>query len=305
MNKSFVSFERIYVILNPIAGHADVEKVRAGLEKLSQARGWQYQVYETTGDENVSEIAGQACRDGAQLVVAAGGDGTIAAVVNGLVHTGIPLGVIPVGTGNGLARAMQIPLDLNSAIQLLAGDYILQDMDAMQVDSRHFVLNVSAGISARSMQETETEEKQKFGMLAYAKTIIQDALENEPSLFTLTLDGIQVQVRASEVLVSNGEVLKEPPLIFGACESFADGRMEVNILTASKPTEYLRLAWDLLVDPDHKNDVHDMSVREKITLEIEGEPQPVQADGEVIGQTPVEIQLVRNALQVLVPPAAG
>ena len=296
------SKRNIYVILNPVAGNSDPDELRQALEELSKKRGWIHKVYVTTGEENIAEVTRAACSEGANLVIAAGGDGTVASVVNGLKDTGVPLGIIPVGTGNGLARAMRIPLEPEQAMQLLFGEHTVMAIDAMQVSDRIFVLNVSAGISSRAMRDTEPEEKQRFGMLAYARKIIQDAVETEPSVFNITLDGLQIQVKASEVLVSNAKLLKEPPYLFGAREGFNDGEFEVNILTASDTNELVRLAWNLLVDPEEsKKDLHDLTVRESIIIDVAGEPLPVQGDGEEYGQTPVEVSMLRNAIQIIVP----
>jgi diacylglycerol kinase family enzyme len=235
-------------------------------------------------------------------VAAAGGDGTVSAVVNGLANQDIPLGIIPVGTGNGLARAMNIPLDLVEAIHLLAGEHELQPLDAMQVGDKYFILNVSAGISSRAMRETKSEDKRRLGMLAYAQTIVEDLKESKTSRFNLLLDGLQVQVEAAEVLVANGTVLKEGSYVFGSRRRYNDGEMEINILTASQPSEYVRLALDLLLNPKESiQDLHDLTARESVVLDVEGQPQPVQADGELIGRTPVEIKLARSAIRVVVP----
>jgi diacylglycerol kinase family enzyme len=207
-----------------------------------------------------------------------------------------------VGTGNGLARAMNIPLDLVEAIRLLAGEHELQPLDAMQVGDKYFILNVSAGISSRAMRETKPEEKRRLGMLAYAQTIVKDLTESKTSRFQLLLDGLQVQVEAAEVLVANGTVLKEGSYVFGSRRRYNDGEMEINILTASQPSEYVRLALDLLLNPKESiQDLHDLTARESVVLDVEGQPQPVQADGELIGRTPVEIKLARSAIRVVVP----
>jgi diacylglycerol kinase (ATP) len=287
--------------MNPVAGNAEAETLREVIDSLCSRKGWQYEIYETTGEEDVAEVARKAAEEGADLIVAAGGDGTVAGVVNGLVGSKVPVGVAPMGTGNGLARAMDIPLDILEALEVIAGEHEVQEVDVMKVGDQHFVLNVSAGLSARGMKETPAEEKQRLGMLAYAKNILQDAVQTEPLVFNLTLDNHQVQVQATEVLLSNGVVLEEP-VLFGSREKYSDGSFDVNILTAASPTEFVRLAWDVLVNPDKpKESLRDLTVKERFVLDVEGEPVPVQADGEVIGETPVEVQVLPHAVRIVVP----
>ena len=295
-------FQHIYVILNPIAGNSRVEDLRPVLEEHFTTAGLSYEIYETTGEEDIAEVARKAREHGADLVVAAGGDGTVSGVVNGLVRQDVPLGIIPLGTGNGLARAMSIPLDPEQALRLLTEEHVIFPIDAMQVGDRYYILNVSAGISSRAMRETSPEEKRSKGILAYAQTILKDLSQPKTSLFNLELDGLSVQIRAAEVLVANGSVLQETPILFGSRDQYQDGRLEVNILTASDTADYVRLASELLLNPQEaKSDLQDLSVKDHIRLDVDGSPIPVQADGELIGHTPVEIRLAPGALKIVTP----
>ena len=296
-------YENIYVILNPIAGHSKVEDLQPAIEKHFTDLGWSYEIYETTGKENLSEVARDAHEHGADLVVAAGGDGTVSGVVNGLVNEDVPLGIIPVGTGNGLARAMGIPLVPQEALELLTGEHSIFCIDAMQVGDKYFILNVSAGISSRAMGETSPEEKRRLGVLAYAQNILKDVVKNETAVFNLDLDGHTVRLEAAEVLIASGTIRQEGPLLFGDRDYYRDGELEVNILTASQTSDYVRLAWDLLLDKqDSSGSLKDLTVKHEIRLDVSGRSLPVQADGEVIGKTPVVIKMVPGALQVVVPP---
>jgi YegS/Rv2252/BmrU family lipid kinase len=295
--------KNVFVVLNPVAGHAKAEEILKLVEERFGGHGWEYNVYETTGKENVAEIAGSACAEGAGLVIAAGGDGTVAGVVNGLVHTGVPLGILPVGTGNGLARALSIPLSVTEALDLITGPHEVQTIDALQVQDQYYVLNVSAGISARSMQKTGYEQKQRFGMAAYVWTFINEVIGFEPRRFNLVVDDRRLQVRATEILVTNGAILQDSPVdLFGSAESFTDGQVEAHLLLARSLTGYLRLLWQLFSQPQgRKEELRKLVVQETMTIDAVRRPQPVQADGELIGKTPVEIRVVPQALQVIVP----
>lgn len=293
---------QIYIVLNPVAGHAVVEDIHEKLEKRLQAGGHIYEVYETTGDEDVAELTKAACSRGSTLVVAAGGDGTVAAVVNGLLHTEIPLGIIPVGTGNGLARALGIPLDIEDAIDLIAGENETMYIDALQVNGKIYVLNASAGISAKAMDETPHTVKQRWGMLAYVRTFLTQLLGFQPRRFWLTLDGQRRMVRASEILVTNGQMLRDPfPL--GPRERLNDGIMDIYIANARNLIDYLKIAWNAVIHRGRQErELRHLQATERVKIESVGSPLPAQADGETIGVTPVEIEIVRDALRVIVPP---
>jgi diacylglycerol kinase family enzyme len=177
------------------------------------------------------------------------------------------------------------------------------ELDALQVGEAYYILNVSAGISSQAMRKTEPEQKRRFGILAYVWTIARQLAGYEPHRFNLSLDGHQVQVRATEILVSNGTLLDEPPFPLGPPEYFNDGQFDVYILTARNLLDYLRVAWYLLLDRKSRNrELRKYTVNDRIFIDAVGRPQPVQADGELIGQTPVEIGLVTDAVRAIVPP---
>ena len=126
---------------------------------------WTSEIYETTGkeDEDVAAICRAACERGASLVISAGGDGTLVGVGNGLVNSPVPLGILPLGTGNDLARALLIPLKLDEAMDLLVSDHDVMEVDALKVGERHFFSNVSVGISPEMMSDTKSADKKTFG----------------------------------------------------------------------------------------------------------------------------------------------
>ncbi|MEJ2707764.1 MAG: diacylglycerol kinase family lipid kinase [Anaerolineales bacterium] len=302
MSRSKQSRRKIFTILNPVAGRSGDANIHELLDKQLTDRGIDYEIYETTGEGEISEVSRRARQSGFDIVVAAGGDGTVAAVLNGLVHSEVPMGILPVGTGNGLARALKIPLKVEEALQTITDEHQVLDLDTMRVGKRYFVMNVSIGISSRAMKDTPPDEKQKKGLLAYVQTILEDLEEVETSRFQLTIDGHELQVDASEVLVSNGKIIKKPPFLFGTRETMSDGRLDINVLKAKQTREYLQLAWDLLVDPEKSKSVlKDLTVREKVRIQVQGDPQPVQADGELIGESPVEVVLVPKSVHVIAP----
>jgi YegS/Rv2252/BmrU family lipid kinase len=302
MSRPKQSRRKIFIILNPVAGRSGDANIHELLDKQLTDRGIDYEIYETTGEGEISEVSRRARQSGFDIVVAAGGDGTVAAVLNGLVHSEVPMGILPVGTGNGLARALKIPLKVEEALQTITDEHQVLDLDTMRVGKRYFVMNVSIGISSRAMKDTPPDEKQKKGLLAYVQTILEDLEEVETSRFQLTIDGHELQVDASEVLVSNGKIIKKPPFLFGTRETMSDGRLDINVLKAKQTREYLQLAWDLLVDPEKSKSVlKDLTVREKVRIQVQGDPQPVQADGELIGESPVEVVLVPKSVHVIAP----
>jgi diacylglycerol kinase (ATP) len=295
----------VFVVLNPVAGQAHTAVIRSALARYFPTPAWSCEIYETTGKEDVAEVTRQACERGADLVVAAGGDGTVAGVVNGLRHTQVPLGIVPVGTGNVLAHGLFLPLELETALQLLAGEHTLMAVDALQVGSRCFLLNVSVGITSQTVREMRPGQKRLWGIMAYVWTGLKHWIGFQPCRFDLTVDGRRRRIRASEILVSNGTLLKDPPQPIGPPETFNDGQLDVYIVTARTIYDYVKVAWNVIFNPrNRKIRLRRLAARQSIVIDPGPRVLPVQADGDWIGETPAEIRLVPAAVYVVVPQAA-
>jgi YegS/Rv2252/BmrU family lipid kinase len=285
------------VVLNPSSGRADVDQLRQLLASRLEDHGWVYDIYEITGDEDVAAIVRAACKRGANLVIAAGGDGTVASVVNGAWQSSASIGILPAGTGNLLARAMGIPNAIEPALDLIVGDHALQALDLMQIGDQVCVLDVSAGLSARAMRDTPPERKQRFGVLAYVWPMVRDLIRLRRRNFNLTIDGRRMSIRASEILVANGAFPQSSP------EDFNDQQFNVYILAARSLPDYLRLLWEFVRRSwQGKTALRTLTVRKSMIIEAVRQPQPVQADGEPLGSTPITVQLIPSAIRVIVPP---
>jgi diacylglycerol kinase (ATP) len=296
------SGQKIFVVFNPVAGNAaDADLVREALAKYFPQPRWAAEIYETTGKEDVAAICCDACKRGASMVVSAGGDGTLVGVANGLVNGDVPLGILPLGTGNDLARILNIPLKLEDALSVLAGENTTIKVDALKVGDRFFLSNVSVGITPHMMGETKPEQKKRFGRLAYIWTAITHSSLFQLHRYSLTIDGQRQSVNASEVIVSNTTMLESLPQLFGPPENLNDGKLEVYLITARTLRDYLRMLVDLLLPGKQAAELFHIGVKENILIESRGRSRLVQADGEVIGHTPVKVELAPKAVQVIMP----
>jgi diacylglycerol kinase (ATP) len=302
------SSQKVFVVFNPSAGkEAQADEVRAALAQHFVAPRWTSEIYETTGkaDEDVAAICRAACARGASLVISAGGDGTLIGVANGLVHSPVPLGILPLGTGNDLARALLIPLNLDEAMQLLTNGHTVMAIDALQVGERYFFSNVSVGISPQMMHDTTAADKKLFGRLAYVLAMIKRSGVFQLQRYTLTLDGRPRSIRAAEVLISNTTLLEKPPFLFGPPETLDDGQLEVYVVTAHTLGDYVQLVWDLFRRPGRSAaKLTHLAATHSVRITAD-RSHLVQADGEVIGYTPVEVQLVLKAIRVIRPKPAS
>jgi YegS/Rv2252/BmrU family lipid kinase len=295
------SFDRAFVVLNPVAGHAQVDVVREVLARYLRPAGISYEVYETSGEERIADVLRSAKKGGFDAFFAAGGDGTVSGVVDGLVGTGKPLGILPVGTGNALARELGIPLDLEAALHLLAGEHTVAELDVGQLGDRYFVLNASIGVSASTMQSTGPEDKRRLGLFAYLWVGIKALAGAQPHRFEVEVDGRPYRWKASELMVANGGAIAEPMIRWGPDIRLNDGHLDLCVIRARNALDYVILAWNVLLGRQGRDGhLHCLCIEQDLSIDAE-EKMLVQADGEIVGETPVQIQVLPRALQVIVP----
>jgi YegS/Rv2252/BmrU family lipid kinase len=289
-----------FVVLNPVAGTTDPERLERRIIRRFESSGWTLEIHRTEAQEQIPKIVSQAVESRPDMVVAVGGDGTVSEVADGLVGTGVPLGLIPAGTGNVLARDLEIPLMSPRAIRLLVGPHKTREIDALRINDRHFFLNVSIGTSAAAMHDTKRDEKRQFGFLAYIGTGIQKLLGVQPTHFTLQVDGRTHRANASDVIIANSGILGFPAFRLGEEIAIDDGRMGICIIRARTAWDYIRLMWDALLGrPQRDPRYHCLTATEQIT--VSSDPAlPVQGDGDPIGHGSLEAVIVPKALKVIV-----
>ena len=194
-------FKRVKIIYNPKAGLIRNEQwVRRILDRFWKKAPFQYVFQNIEYQDHAVEIASTAERDGFDAVVAVGGDGTVNAAARGLLHSNIPLGIIPVGSGNGLARGLNIPLNLRRSCQLII-DGDIRDIDAGRIRDRYFF--VVAGLGFDAVVGKLFNDQNLRGPLPYFYFGIREFLAYRAETFTLRFKDQQVIVRALLVTVAN------------------------------------------------------------------------------------------------------
>jgi YegS/Rv2252/BmrU family lipid kinase len=291
---------RVFVVLNPMAGRSTPDDVRQALERHLGEQS-QTAIYETTGQEDVVAIVRAELAKAPSIVVAAGGDGTISDVAEALIGTDTRLGIIPVGTANVFARELGIPLDLEGACALLDSPTNTTSVDAMKVGEQYFVLQIGIGIDSLMIRDTDRQSKRRFGRAAYLWTAFTRLIGYQPTRFTIVADGKRMRPRASQVLIANGGVLGMPPFRWGPNIRPDDGKIDVCIVSARTALDYLGLIWHTITGQQRRDrNVRYLTAERGIAISAD-QPLPIQADGEIIGDTPIQIEVIPDALKVIVP----
>ena len=285
-------------MVQPGAGKGDThDAVREALARHFTAAGIEFEVHEKHKEDKPGEIVRARLRDGFDLVVVAGGDGTVSGVFDGLHGSSIPLGIIPTGTGNLIAREFGIPTEVDQAVALIAGTPRSLRIDAMRIGKRVYVLNAGVGISAAVIAGTSGKSKRRFGRIAYFATAFK-IFRFLPRPLEVTVDGKTRKYRAVEVAISNCGILAKMMYPKGPEIRTDDGRLDVWILSMNSFLDYVRYLLGIVFGWSAKAQFFIAEKGVAITSRV---PLPAQADGDIIGTTPLEVEVLAGALTVLVP----
>src|SRR6266508_3090099 len=292
---------KTFVVVNPVAGVSQLETVREKIESAFQSRDIPFEIYETTGNENVRQKVRSAVKKCFQLYVSAGGDGTLSGVIDGLVGTQIPLIILPTGTWNTVAQIMNIPLQLDPALELVFQKHTIQMVDALQVHQGFFILSVSAGVGSRTMENVKRQEKRQYGKLVELWKGIKQLMEFRSYLFDVKIDGKPARFRAAELMVANSASLGLKALQLDPSIRMDDGKLNVCRIYANTLGDYLKLAVRMRRgDQKHNWNVYCMEATKEVEIRC-SEKLPVQGDGDIIGRLPVTIKIVPKAVQIVTP----
>jgi len=289
------------VILNPAAGDEEPQEIVAALQEVFGEDG--YALHKMSEDKPLCEaIARRLSERDYAWVAAAGGDGTVSMVADCLVGSGHKLAIIPAGTGNVLAQELGIPEDRDAACRLIKQHEQTRCIDAMCVGDRHYFLQVGVGLEALTMQETPSSQKSRWGDLAYLWHALKKGAEWRPHSLVLTVDGERHEVEASEVVLANAASIGVMGMSWGEAIVVDDGIIDVVVLKASGPADYMAVLPSLLRGEEQDADqVTIYKAYESIRLEAE-QALPLHGDGEVLkGPWPLEASVVPRAVSVIVP----
>ena len=292
---------RTFVLVNPASGHYRADTVGAAIERAAAAGDRRPEFREISAGDSVPDIIRAAVARGFDMFVAVGGDGTVSGVVEGLDGSPLPLAIVPAGTGNLLARGLGVPLDPVAAAGLIAGEHATKTIDAMRVGTRVFVLNVGVGISSATVRDTSNADKRRFGRAAYVGTGLRKMLGFRPCRFTVTVDGRTTRVRATEVTVANCDFMGDIPWPWAPEILPDDGRLDVCLVLVPTVGESIRSGLRVM---RHRRkplpNVRWLRARRSVKIEA-NRILPVQGDGDLIGETPVEVTVLPDAVRVVVP----
>lgn len=295
-----MAFENIHFVINPAAGQP--KPILRTLNNVLYSHDVHWSVSLTRGDGSGQIQAQEAIDAGADLIVAYGGDGTVKDVMNGLIGSDVPMAILHGGTGNALAYELDIPADLAQATALILSNHTIRGLDVGKVtlddDSRdpgYFMLRTGVGLQTDIAASATREFKDRFGNLAYVMASLRSLAGSEPVEYHLSLDDEHVTVDGLLCMITNSASIGGPRSFrFAADVDPCDGVLDVFVLDAS-----FEAVMSGILEADRALFVQRWKSR-AITVETPS-PLPVTLDGEDFGHTPFTVNVMPQAVQVLVP----
>jgi len=295
---------RAAVIFNPTKV-TDWVIFRRHVEYELKARGWSRALWlETTEDDPGRELTARAVAEGVDLVLGAGGDGTVRVICDGLAGTGIPFGLIPAGTGNLLARNIGIPLDVAAALDVaFDGEDKPIDLIRLTVDDaapEHYAVIAGIGLDAVIMEATNPELKKAVGSAAYFVSAAQNA--NHPPLHaTIQVDDQPPMRRRAHVMVVGNVGLLQASIQLIPDAQPDDGLLDVLIASPRRPVDWVRLTAHVLTRRHRNDEQLDRLTGRRVTIRVDSR-EPYQMDGDTVGEcTTMTAEVVPGALTLRVP----
>jgi YegS/Rv2252/BmrU family lipid kinase len=294
--------KNVRVILNPSAGSKN-PPLRIFNNLFRQANiDWDLVITKKRCDGICQ--AEKAIKDGIDIIVAYGGDGTVMEVASGLQGTGIPMAILPGGTGNILSIELGIPQNLQEACNLITHPEKsrLRSIDLGITNDQivpAFALRAGVGLEAAMLEGTDRELKERYGIFAYIMGATQALHHIKEAQYHLILDGEAIECSGLTCLIANAGYFGVPGLVLDPKVKIDDGLLDVFVLRKMDLLQLFSLAASIVGGNELKDPALHWQVQ---SVTIESDPvQSTQADGEMWGESPVEIKVKKDALQVLVP----
>ncbi|MEM8777827.1 MAG: lipid kinase [Cyanobacteria bacterium P01_G01_bin.49] len=232
------------------------------------------------------------------LVIVGGGDGTLNAVVDSLVAMNLPLGILPFGTANDLARTLKIPITIPQACQVIAEGQ-LKYIDLGWVNGKHFFNVASLGLSVDITEKLSKGAKRRWGMLAYGLTAVQVISQTRAFRANISINGETIRVKTIQIAVGNGRFYGGGMAV-AQDATIDDQRLDLYSLEIQHWWQIFPLLWRL-PQGQHGN-LPWVRTLEGEHLEIQTRKNlDINTDGEITTETPATFRVIPQSLGVLVP----
>lgn len=288
---------RAVAIVNPATGHRATQALLEQVRAVASGREVALDVCLTQRAGHAIELA-RGAADSADLLLAIGGDGTVSDVITGALEAGTPIGIIPAGSTNMVAKDLGVPLAPRAATLLaLAGEP--RAFDVARAGRTTFVHMAGAGFDAEIMRRASSKWKRRVGWAAYLPPAVRQ-LRYPTFEATIVVDGAETRLPARVVLLALGGSFIAPWFRVGDGINRHDGFLDVCVFNPPNlPATLGTLAWIALGSPTRSRWQHQLRGR-RVEL-CADRPVPFEVDGDYLGELPMVVEMLDRPARIVVP----
>ncbi len=288
------SVKKIYAIINPISGIGSKDRIPEIISSRCLDREIAVNIVYTDYAGHATELTRKAIDDNADCVIAVGGDGTVNEIARTLLRTDVVLGIIPKGSGNGLARELHIPMDVRGAVDVIFSNH-MSVIDACRANDHVFFCTCGVGFDA-AVSAKFAEEKRR-GSLTYVKNIVEKYLDYKPETYKLHINNDTIKEKAFLITCANASQYGNNAYIAPHANIY-DGKMDITILSSFNALDIGPLAIQLFAKTIDKNSKI-KTFRTKEARIIRQKEGFMHIDGDpVMAAKDIELSVIHSALKV-------
>jgi diacylglycerol kinase (ATP) len=302
MEEACPAKDKLLFIINPISGTHQKKSIQKAIEQEFTAE--EHEIIYTEYSGHAYEIVSQKLHEGYRYFIAVGGDGTVNEVASALVKTEGTLGIIPAGSGNGLARHLHIPVVNGTEAISIIRHHKIQSIDVGKVNGRYFFCTCGTGFDA-SVGKTFASDSRR-GMMSYVRAIIHQYITYSPKSYILETENKEVTLKAFLITFANaGQYGNNAYIAPNAL--IDDGLLDMCVLSPFPKASTLDLGLRLFFkNIDQSPYIEIMRVTKATIRRKKGQKMVLHVDGEPVAKKKkkLKIRVISKGLQVMIPPSA-
>jgi YegS/Rv2252/BmrU family lipid kinase len=301
---------KIQVIINPASGPN--QPILNPINDVFHSRGvdWDVSITKQAGD--ATRFARQAAESGVDVVGIYGGDGSVMEAACGLIGSDVPLAIFPGGTANVLSVELGVPKNLVQAAELACDDARrIKQVDMARVDSqRYFILRLAMGFEAEMVRKADRELKDRAGRFSYIVSGFLALKSPLVSRYRFDLDGEIVECEGVSSMIANTTNVGLPGMNLGQQSDVSDGLLDVVVFRNSDRESILKVLTFSVQrsEEEVRSDLRQLKIAQHWrarSVRVEAEPpQYLNMDGEIVGMTPCQVDVIPKAVKIIVPQSA-
>ena len=289
--------KRAMLVINPISGTRSKAGLRQAVESKLGAAGIETTTLFTQKVDDAAAFSKKAVDENFDIVISAGGDGTVNQIANVLSHTPVTLGILPFGSGNGFARSLGIPQDSQEALKIILAGFSIT-CDRGLVDNHPFYCTFGTGLDAAVSKKFA--QMKKRGRATYLRSLFREFLKYKSQPYAISLDGKVITEKAIIVAVCNARQYGNNAYIAPKA-NLTDGLLDVTVVHSGNPLETVMMGMELMTgNIDRNTRIETFKVKETIITRLSDGPVHIDGEPLIMGKR-LKISCDPMALKVFAP----